>query len=148
MKILFFAINLVVPFLVSAYISEKRGLVQSTAWGAQLCGDLAVANLSWHYAWSFFPGNLTCSTLLTGSTKYVALAWGKGSAPTSMFQNVTALLGFNEPNHANQANMTPSEAAALWPSLMAAASVRRIPLGSPAVVGSVSDGRYALCDSC
>jgi hypothetical protein len=38
------------------------------------------------------------------------------------------LLGFNEPDHANQANMTPTQAADLWPKLMATG----LKLGSPA----------------
>lgn len=49
--------------------------------------------------------------------------WGienlaKDVETASKFTPVKALLGFNEPNHKEQANLTPREAAELWPQVV------------------------------
>jgi hypothetical protein len=51
------------------------------------------------------------------------------------------LLGFNEPNFANQADMTPNQAAQDWPQVEALAQAQGIPLVAPGVnfCGSASD---------
>lgn len=46
------------------------------------------------------------------------MLWGRNSILKPIEQsNFTSLLGFNEPDHAQQSNMLPAEAAALWPKL-------------------------------
>ena len=48
------------------------------------------------------------------------MIWGAGSLPVpSLPPGSDWLLGFNEPNYGNQANLSPAHAAALWPQLEA-----------------------------
>ena len=49
--------------------------------------------------------------------------------------NMTALLGFNEPNHPDQAYMWPAYAASLWPKLEAVADKYGLRLGAPSATG-------------
>jgi hypothetical protein len=129
----------------SDVIPTKRGLAESTAYGARLCTDLDLAQLAWHYSWSVAPGNVTCDILsnATTGTAFVAMAWGASSVPiTGLFPASVALLGFNEPNRLTQANMTPAAAAALWPSVEATARQNGLSLGSPAVVTCTSGCAY------
>jgi len=65
------------------------------------------------------------------------MIWGAaavtdGSLATAREQGSTVLLGFNEPDLASQANMTPDQALDLWPKLMATG----LTLGSPAVAAN------------
>ena len=48
---------------------------------------------------------------------------------------MTALLGFNEPNHTEQSNMDAKYAAALWPQLEAVADEYGLRLGAPSAAG-------------
>jgi hypothetical protein len=77
-----------------------------------------VMNPNWYYTWGRTPR--------AGShAEFIPMAWN-GSAitnPTS-FQQLTSqsseyILGFNEPERSEQANMTVAQAIALWPQLMA-----------------------------
>lgn len=65
------------------------------------------------------------------------MVWGPTSATPTVFRTLaagkaggayTTLLGFNEPDHASQANMTPQQAIGLWPQL----EQTGLRLGSPA----------------
>ena len=65
------------------------------------------------------------------------MLWGGGSVSAESIRSLTAqhasgraryLLGFNEPDSGSQANMTPGQAAALWPRLDATG----LSVGSPA----------------
>lgn len=88
--------------------------------------------VSWEYNWSVtMPAD-------TGGTEFVPMIWGKGSATAERLATLTAgreaglyqnLLGFNEPDHAKQANMTARQALDLWPKLESTG----LRLGSPAV---------------
>lgn len=139
--------GIVVPDL----LPTKRGLAESTSWGAYICDDLASARLSWHYSWSLQPGNGSCAALAKSNysfpsrntTAYVAMAWGPRSVPvTGIYPGAVALLGFNEPNLPSQSNMTPAAAAALWPSVQATAQQYGLLLGSPAIVSCRSGCAY------
>lgn len=58
--------------------------------------------------------------------------WGLDRLNATIPAGSTALLGMNEPNHQEQAAMTPEQAAALWPLLEAAAATHGgLRLGSP-----------------
>jgi hypothetical protein len=86
---------------------------------------LADAGLSWYYTWG--PKGFSLPAV---SPEFVPMIWGADDARQ---MNIDAgsdyLLGFNEPDVADQANLTVDEALALWPQLVATG--RR--LGSPAV---------------
>lgn len=89
----------------------------------------------WMYSW----GN-TLREEIPENVEYVPMFWGKGSVTTEVLDKVKQyidegkvkyVLGFNEPDGADQANMTVDEAIELWPQLESLG----VPLGSPAVVG-------------
>ena len=93
--------------------------------GANLTGGL---NLSWWYNW-----NISASSSL--DMEYVAIKqkrWWPGLDQDWRALGVTHLLGFNEPDRPDQANMSVDDAISGWPELLKTG----LRLGSPAV----SDG--------
>ena len=100
-----------------------------------------VANIKpyWHYWW----GN-NLSELEPDNVESIPMVWGESSANDENIKRlkqlasegkIKYLLGFNEPDGSEQANMTVDEAIALWPKLEEVG----VPLGSPATVGHLSD---------
>ncbi|MFD4527335.1 glycoside hydrolase family protein [Streptomyces sp. NPDC058470] len=90
---------------------------------------LAASGASWYYTWATrHPGVTTPS-----SANFVPMIWGAASVTDASLAEARAhgpyLLGFNEPDMAEQSNMTVEQALGLWPRLMEAGTV----LGSPAV---------------
>jgi hypothetical protein len=93
---------------------------------------LAAVGASWTYDWS-------AESALRGSrVEFVPMLWGAGSVTDATIARLGAerregrvrnLLGFNEPDLAGQANMSPAEALRLWPRLESTG----LRLGSPAV---------------
>jgi hypothetical protein len=114
--------------------------------------DLALLNVSWWYDWGNYTydaavlpevGGLPFTATVTPN--YVPMCWGDwedtdwwgyGASPAaSQAQRISGtMLGFNEPDEPDQANMTVARALALWPQ-MEATGCR---LGSPAVSGIAS----------
>lgn len=103
--------------------------------------SIRVANVKpyWHYSW----GN-KLDEKVPDNVEYVPMFWGKGSVTDENINRIKQLiadgkvnyvLGFNEPDKANQANMTVDEAIALWPRL----EELGVPLGSPAPVNPTND---------
>lgn len=109
-------------------------------------------NVGWYYTWGpeWDNGNDSLPNL-----EFVPMLWGSTKADFSTSvglaaknaiqwqidnQKIKYLLGFNEPNGPTQANMTPSEAIALWPNLMSF----NIPLGSPAPAGIMEGNSGAV----
>jgi hypothetical protein len=75
---------------------------------------------------------------------FVPMVWGGGNVAGAIQQisnaGYTTVLGFNEPNKADQANMTVAQAIALWPAMTSNPNLR---VSSPAVS---DDGRAWLVD--
>jgi autotransporter-associated beta strand protein len=74
-------------------------------------------NPNWYYNWG--------RTAIAGaSSEFVPMAWGSSSVTNDasfgqlLGHSSEYILGFNEPERADQANMTVAEAIALWPRLM------------------------------
>jgi len=116
--------------------SCKRGV----AYGHHSIADLKVLSpgVSWWYNWDFRPDQaLRAGAYLEAGVEYVPMIWGAASdrvaAKAAIGDNATALLGFNEPNFAAQANLSAKAAAALWPELTAIADAKGLRLVSPAV---------------
>jgi hypothetical protein len=121
--------------LVGPSLAAARPLpgVASGRYAAQ--GDarrLTAVGARWTYDWS-------AESALRGSAiEFVPMLWGAGSVTDATVAKLTAdrkagraknLLGFNEPDLGEQANMSPAQAIALWPRLEATG----LRLGSPAV---------------
>ncbi len=118
----------------------KRGL----AYGYDSVADLtALANggkgISWWYNWALTPDQGVGSAYTGLGVDYVPMQWGGSfSASTDLSQipsTASWLLAFNEPEDANQANLTPQQAAALWPTLEQIANSHnpKLKILSPAV---------------
>ena len=97
---------------------------------------LRAANDRWFYSWS---ANLPPAPPF--GTEFVPMVWGWNDAPSQagFMQGITdsvrarrftTLLGFNEPDGKDQANLSVQKALDVWPQLMATGAR----LGSPAAV--------------
>ena len=118
--------------------SPKRGV----AYGFTSVADLkALApGLSWWYNWSPVPNAAVASAYAGLGTEFAPLQWNAtldGATVTAdqLAAKIPAgakyLLGFNEPNFKSQANLTPRQAAALWPVLEEVARRKNLQLVSP-----------------
>ncbi|MBG7630243.1 MAG: hypothetical protein IZT56_07410 [Bacteroidetes bacterium] len=99
---------------------------------------------NWFYHWGNTPREE-----LPENVEYVPMFWGKGGVTPEEIDRLKQLkaegriqyvLGFNEPDGANQSNITVDEAIALWPMLEEIG----LPLISPAVVGDPSSSDWMI----
>ncbi|HET9933404.1 MAG TPA: glycosyl hydrolase [Polyangiaceae bacterium] len=101
--------------------------------------QLSALGATWCYNWGTTPKATDCNDPL-----FVPMVWGKDNVESAVQAigkaGYTTLLGFNEPNKSDQANMSVAEALALWPTLTSNPNIR---VGSPAVS---DDGRAWLED--
>jgi hypothetical protein len=123
--------------------SPKRGI----------CGDASPQDLvvlapsvTWYYDWGVEPPAVSQGQL--SGIEWVPMCWGAvypGDVP-GIEARIPAgskyLLGFNEPNFKSQANLTPAQAASMWPNLEKIAADKGLELVSPAVnwCGDCVDG--------
>ena len=108
-----------------------KGIANSPA------SEIAELGATWCYNWGTQPSTTDC-----GDPLFVPMVWD-GSDVSGAITSIgnagyTTVLGFNEPNKSDQANMTVEQAIALWPTLTSDPSIR---VGSPAVS---DDGRAWL----
>ncbi|CAJ1357644.1 unnamed protein product [Effrenium voratum] len=109
------------------------GLPSSTGYGAT---QLEALNASWFYSWGLKPKITVPDGVefvpIVATAKY--LQW----SPASGCHDI---LGFNEPDHSGQANISVSEALKLWPQVLA-----KVPtngrIGSPATAGNPVTGSW------
>jgi hypothetical protein len=113
----------------------KRGV----AYGHHSKADLQALSkgIGWWYNWAFEPDTGVKDDFGSIGVEYVPMVWG-AKVDTAQVQQrapagVSTLLGFNEPNFGEQANLSAAAAAALWPSVQAVADARGLALVSPAV---------------
>lgn len=98
-------------------------------------------SISWYYNWGNTPnGDAQTQQFLEASDiDYCPMCWsGSYSADrirayVKAHPNVKYLLGFNEPNLTDQANMTPQRAGELWPAVVRLAKELNLKLGAPAM---------------
>ena len=145
------------PSQAAVSVSSKRGISSAVSPinAALFCADWAVAKqtASWFYSWGLTPANISCGE---GFLPFEPMFWGTTSAHNdSMFFSSplsTAVLGFNEPNGKDQSNLTPVQAAALWPIVAAAARAHNIStLVAPVPSGSDTqwlDSFFTACSGC
>ncbi len=95
---------------------------------------LAKSGVSWYYTWSTSHAPI----LTPRGVQFVPMIWGPGSVTSTALSQARRdgryLLGFNEPDMANQSNMTVAQALSLWPKLMSTG----LRLGSPAVAADAA----------
>jgi len=97
--------------------------------GTGVGADLAASGASWYYNWSATPDGISTPA----SVAFVPMIKTPRDVNAATLSEVKHegkfLLGFNEPDVANEANLTVSQALNLWPRLEATG----MELGSPAV---------------
>jgi hypothetical protein len=123
--------------------SPKRGI----------CGDASPQDLvilapsvTWYYDWGVEPPAVSQGQL--SGIEWVPMCWGAvypgdvAGIETRIPAGSKYLLGFNEPNFKSQANLTPAQAASMWPNLEKIAADKGLQLVSPAVnwCGDCVDG--------
>jgi hypothetical protein len=117
--------------------SKKRGI----AYGYHSQADMAEISkgISWWYNWYYQPESTVASVYQNYGMDFVPMAWGKSFNEAGLrafyasHPDAKYLLGFNEPNFMSQANLKPSEAAALWPKLEKIAKDYGLKIVGPAV---------------
>jgi len=109
-----------------------KGIANSPA------AEISALGATWCYNWGATPKSTDCN-----DPYFVPMIWGSSdvsSIDAIAKAGYTTVLGFNEPNKSDQANMSVADAIALWPQITANANIR---VGSPAVS---DDGRSWLED--
>jgi hypothetical protein len=125
--------------VISQSPNTKRGL--SFGYGETQVADIEAMSgkLSWYYNWGTQAESNVEGILIENNVEFVPMTWNAGfneenlrsfyaNHPESKY-----LLGFNEPNFKEQANMTPSQAADQWPRLEALAEEFGLEIVGPAV---------------
>lgn len=124
-----------------AYIqgkSAKRGV--SFSWQMDADFDLLGSAVSWSYNWANTYASTQEAKYQQYGIQYVPMCWNNNYSAA----NITAyysshknqqnyLLGYNEPNLTDQANMTPAQAAEKWGDVVSLAKSNNARLISPAM---------------
>lgn len=101
--------------------------------------DLMLPGISWIYNWGETPIGTADHLGTPGGLTFIPMAWGRDFNEAAIrkyltdHKDVKYLLGFNEPNFSAQSNMTPAEAATLWPKLEKIADDFNLKLVAPAL---------------
>ena len=117
--------------------SAKRGVAFSFTNLLDL--PLLSPYVSWDYNWGNTPIDDAALWFDTNEMDYCPMCWSgnynadKIRAFVAAHPNTKYLLAFNEPNLKDQANMTPAQAAQLWPPVVALAKELNLKLVSPAM---------------
>jgi len=136
-KILLFIVFAALGFGVNAQVkSFKRGV----SYGHHSEKDMQKASegISWWYNWSPSPEAAVRNSFPKYAVDFAPMAWnasGISGVNSWVAQDSTVkyILGFNEPNFKEQANMTPSQAAKAWPAFQKIAVDNNLKTVSPAV---------------
>lgn len=114
-------------------LSTTPGCKRGVAWpGRELTDARAAGGLSWWYNWS------TGSAGSVAGVTFEPMVRADGDLDARRIRDAKQagaeyLLGFNEPNFFEQADLSAAQAAALWPGLEAVADAEGLGLVSPAV---------------
>ncbi|KAJ4483820.1 glycosyl hydrolase catalytic core-domain-containing protein [Lentinula aciculospora] len=113
--------------------TSKAGLAWPNGDADDIHQYLTTGKVSWYYTWS--PDAISSPNI-----EFVPMLWGNNSADnfsstinnTISSNNVTAILGMNEPQQSGQSELTPAQGAELWKTYLEPLKSQGIRLGSPA----------------
>jgi hypothetical protein len=135
---------------VNYVVQGKKGSDYSTnTKNGTWWGNTINTQSHWYYTW----GTTIPLELAPQNAEFVPMFWGPSNVTDANIAYVQQLhaqgranyvLGFNEPDLADQANMSVSAALALWPKLESIG----LPLGSPAASWPTRQWIYDFMDSC
>ena len=116
----------------------KRGVAYNFD-NASVSADVpALKSVSWFYNWTAAISSQVSGVVVPAGVEFVPMVWGKNINVDTIANGIPAgakyLLGFNEPNMGvPQSNLTPAQAAALWPQVEQIAQRKNLKIVSPAV---------------
>ncbi|MDP4238567.1 MAG: glycosyl hydrolase [Bacteroidota bacterium] len=135
----FLMLTIVFSGLIQSVYAQKRSDKRGVSYDIPYTGDLPVLSqgVSWFYNWGTSPNSAISSTY-SQYMDYFPMAWnGINATAVRAFKaahpECKYILAFNEPNLTDQANMTPTQAAAKWPDLKAIATELNLKIISPAM---------------
>ncbi|MGJ8644914.1 MAG: glycosyl hydrolase [Luteolibacter sp.] len=111
-------------YAATSEISKKKG------WCGGNAGHHKKFGVSWYYNWTPNKGS--------SDAEFVPLIkkkWDMGKKPFDKirgYENVSHILGFNEPEREKQSNISVQDAIKLWPKITALADQKNLRVGSPA----------------
>lgn len=118
--------------------SQKRGIC--TNFRIPTMPELMGSGISWCYDWGHGrKSDDRMQMLKANGITFYPMVWNAGYSAADLATHIAAdpnsnwVLGYNEPNLTDQANMTPSQAAEHWPGLVAAAKQIGLKVLGPAV---------------
>lgn len=123
-------------------VSGKRGIAYNDPNMANTFAQ-SCESCSWAYSWGSAPGDLE------KNIQYIPMLWGDSSPHTDAWDEncrsaldagSPAILSFNEPDHAEQANISPAQAAASHAKLINPYAGQAL-IGSPGVTNSGDPGQ-------
>lgn len=109
-------------------VTPKKGVGANTS----MLYKIEPLNVCWFYNWGITRPPSPAG--IDSSLDYVPMVWGSSLAGLNNLGSVGEvhyLMGFNEPDMADQANMTVVAALERWPQIQAAADSHSMLLGSP-----------------
>lgn len=117
--------------------SSKRGV----AFNFSVADDLPLLSdaISWDYNWGNDQNSLAATWMDQEGIEFCPMCWSGNYSADRIRAYVAAhpstkyLLAFNEPNLTDQARMTPVQAAAIWPQVVALVKELNLKLISPAM---------------
>jgi len=122
----------------AAVKSSKRGVAYDLASPADLAA--LAPGVSWWYNWSSKPNTVVPSDYATRySMDFIPMLWNGNFNASDVVAYLEAnpsvkyMLVLNEPNLTSQANMTPQQAAQLWPQYEAIAAQTGVKIVGPAI---------------
>ncbi len=134
------------PTTISEFVSEyeilqqkspKRGV--SFSWQLNEDFDLLGPAVSWSYSWGNTPAASQAGKYQEYGIQFVPMCWNANYSAENISNYYRSqsgqqyLLGFNEPNLTDQANMTPQQAADKWGDVVSLAKQNNARLISPAM---------------
>src|SRR5205814_9048124 len=125
--------------------SAKRGIAYDLSSAADYAA--LAPGVSWWYDWSDAPHGGTANDLRDRySMAFIPMLWNgsfNDAQITAMLQanpRIGYLLVVNEPNLTDQANLTPAQAAALWPRFEAIAKATGVKIVGPPITWGTMPG--------
>jgi hypothetical protein len=119
--------------------NTSSGCKRGEAYGFNSANDLTQLSkrMTWWYNWALTPDSGANSVYQSLGVEFVPMQWGGNvdvnGAISKIPQGAKTLLTFNEPNFFSQSNLSPTQAAALWPKIQQIANARSLKISTPAV---------------
>ncbi|XP_052214587.1 uncharacterized protein LOC127833397 isoform X2 [Dreissena polymorpha] len=135
------------PSLVES--SQKKGVAANTA--SLMCDDFRVLNnIAWWYSWGKDYEQFKHACPNSHAAPFVPMVWSLHSGQSIHIASGSQyLLGFNEPDFAEQAHVSPQEAANLWKVVEQAANGIALVAPVPALPNfQWLDQFFAACHGC